>query len=82
MCRVHVRFTQSTRRHRIGRAHALHVMNTVEPTIVPATDDREERRSWIGLDDRGLELEIVAVVVDPDLLLVIHVMPTDLRRNR
>ena len=34
---------------------------------------------WIGTDDRGVELEIVAVVL-PDLYLVIHVMPTELRR--
>ena len=35
---------------------------------------------WIGTDDRG-ELEIVAAVL-PDLYLVIHVMPTALRRER
>lgn len=34
---------------------------------------------WVGPDDRGIELEIVAVVL-PDELLVIHVMPTALRR--
>lgn len=78
--RVQVRFTRSTRKHRIGRAHALHVMNTSEPAITPATTDASERRTWIGPDDRDLELEIVAVV-EPDYLLVIHVMPTDLRRR-
>ena len=34
---------------------------------------------WVGLDDRGIELEIVAAVL-PDLYLVVHVMPTTLRR--
>lgn len=34
---------------------------------------------WIGTDDRGVELEIVAAVL-PDLYLVIPVMPTVLRR--
>ena len=38
------------------------------------------RRTWIGPDDRGVELEIVAVV-QPDYLLVIHVMPTHYRRR-
>ena len=70
---------QSARKHRVGRGHALHVMNTGEPIVSPATDDRAERRTWIGNDDRGLELEIVAVVL-ADELLVIHVMPTALRR--
>jgi hypothetical protein len=32
-------------------------------------------------DDRGIELEIIAVEL-PDMWLVIHVMPTALRRNR
>jgi hypothetical protein len=36
--------------------------------------------TWVGADDRGVELEIVAVVLQ-DLYLVIHVMPTALRRR-
>lgn len=40
---------------------------------------------WIGADDRGRELEIIAVQVTPAegeaYLLVIHVMPTQLRRR-
>ena len=74
------RFTQSARRHRIGRARALHVMDTVEPTVVPADDTVPERRVWVGPDDRGVELEIVAIV-EPDHLHVIHVMPCHLRRR-
>jgi hypothetical protein len=35
---------------------------------------------WIGPDDRGIDLEIVAVV-EPDYLLVIHVMPAQYRRR-
>jgi hypothetical protein len=34
---------------------------------------------WIGADDRGIELEIVAPDLD-DAIIVIHVMPTSLRR--
>ncbi len=73
------RFTRPARKHRIGRAHAMHVLLTVEPRALPATDDLDGRMVWVGLDDRGIELEIVAVVL-PDELLVIHVMPTALRR--
>jgi len=48
--------------------------------------DREEVpgrrpiRSWVGFDERGRELEVIAVEC-PDYLLVIHVMPTSLRRR-
>jgi len=42
--------------------------------------DGTERRKWIGVDDRGLELEIVGVVLDDGTLLIIHVMPTSFRR--
>lgn len=77
---VRVRFTQSARRHRIGNARALHVMNNAEPVTVHADDDLRERLLWIGPDDRGLDLEVIAIV-EPDYLLVIHVMPHQFRRR-
>ena len=46
--RVQVRFSQSARRHRIGKAHTLHVMNTTEPKVTPADETSNERRLWIG----------------------------------
>lgn len=36
---------------------------------------------FVATDDRGRELEIVAVPLEDGDLLVIHVMPTALRRN-
>ena len=48
------------------------------------TQDEETRvdlLTWIGEDERGRELEIVALG-RPDCLLVIHVMPTHYRRNK
>lgn len=78
---MQVRFAQSARKHRIGRARALHVLNTVNPVIIPATTYASERRTWIGRDDRGVELEIVGVV-EPAYLLIIHVMPTQYRKKR
>jgi hypothetical protein len=54
--------------------------STTPPPRRPPTDDLDARIEWIGPDDRGLELEIIAV--EPaDLWLVIHVMPTALRRK-
>jgi hypothetical protein len=40
-----------------------------------------DRLIWEGADDRGVELEIVAIVLNEDSLLVIHVMPSDYRRR-
>jgi hypothetical protein len=73
-----LRWFRSARRHRIGRAHALQVLTTKDPALVPATARYDERLVWIGVDDRGIELEIVALVL-PDAVVVIHVMPTALR---
>ena len=57
-----IRFTRSARRHRIGKTHALYVMNTAEPLI----EDRGI--TWIG--------ELTVVLVErPEVFLVIHVMP-------
>lgn len=75
---MEVRWAQASRRHHIGRAHARHVMNTVTP-IATTTNSGNEALLWIGPDDRGIELEIIAVVL-ADMVLVIHVMPTALRK--
>lgn len=57
----------------------MHVISTTAPIRIPATKDVEARLVWIGEDDRGIELEIVALDL-PNALVVIHVMPTALRR--
>ena len=57
----------------------MHVVTTVEPQAVPATEVADARLVWIGLDDRGIELEIVGPDLD-EAVVIIHVMPTDLRR--
>jgi hypothetical protein len=59
----------------------MYVIDTTEPTQVPATGIADARLVWVGPDDRGIELESVALDL-PDEWLVIHVMPTALRRNR
>ena len=74
-----IRWYRSARRHRIGKAHAMHVITTVDPQAVPATDVADARLVWLGPDDRGIELEIVALDLD-EAVVVIHVMPTGLRR--
>ena len=78
-----IRFTRSARRHRIGRASARRVMASTDPTPV-TTGSGAEAWLYVGRDERGRKLEIIAVEVQPatggpPYLLVIHVMPTQLR---
>jgi hypothetical protein len=48
--------------------------------VIEADDVTSARLLWIGPDDRGLRLEIVAIQ-ERDYLLVIHVMPHHFRRS-
>ena len=57
----------------------MHVIMTVEPERVSATKVADARLVCVGPDDRGVELEIVALDLD-DMIVVLHVMPTSLRR--
>ena len=70
---------RTARRHRVGKAHAMHVIATAPPVRVPATETLDARLVWVGEDDRGIELEIVALDL-ADAIVVIHVMPTVIRR--
>lgn len=57
----------------------MHVIASVEPLRVLASPPSDARLVWVGIDDRGIELEIVALDLE-DAVVVIHVMPTNLRR--
>lgn len=58
----------------------MFVINSIAPEHVAATANADARLVWIGEDDRGIELEIVALELD-DAIVVVHVMPTALRRR-
>ena len=77
-----LRWAQSARRYRIGRGSARYAMDWTEPTRT-TTVGGAYAWLWIGADERGRELEIIAVEIDPGddvpYLLVIHVMPTRFR---
>lgn len=75
-----IRWYRSARRHKIGKAHAMHVVNSHEPEPVAATETADARLVWIGKDDRGVKLEVVALDLD-EAVIVIRVMPTELRRR-
>ncbi len=75
-----IRFSRSARRHKIGKAHSYHVMSSSEPTIVTDPQTNQSTLTWIANDSRQRELEIVAIET-PDCFLVIHAMPTSLRKK-
>ena len=77
--RVEIRFTQSARRHKIGQARVRQVIAAPRAILeVPSlTPGHADRLLILGDDETGRALEIVAVRVDGDTLLVIHAM--DLR---
>jgi hypothetical protein len=82
---VQVRFTQAARKHRIGRASVRHVMATVAPSVT-ITPQGNAAWLYVGRDERDRELEIIAVELGSEadgdeVLLVLHVMPTRLRRR-
>ena len=72
--------------HRARRASARYVLATAEPTAV-ATTSGAGAWPYVGPDERGRELEDIALEVHPSeggrpYLLVIHVLPTQLRGDR
>ncbi len=78
---MEIRFAQSARKHRIGKARVNYVMENNSYTVISSQDSEKIQWVWIAKDDRGLELEIVAVVLE-QYLLITHVMPTSLRRRK
>ncbi len=80
---MEIRFAQAARRHRIGRASVRFVMARTAPAAI-TTAEGSPAWLWVGSDERGRELEVVAVQAQSDrdpepVLLVIHVMPTHYR---
>ena len=75
-----IRFTSDARKHKIGAAHARFVVENNVAERTPGQNEFEHRLFWVGIDDRGLELEIAGVEFD-DEILIIHVVPTNFRRR-
>lgn len=71
---MEVRIARSGRKHKIGKARILAAMQAAgTPTLVG-----EDQLLFVGVDDRGVKLEIIAVPDDSGraTLTVIHAMPT------
>jgi hypothetical protein len=76
-----LRFTRGSRKHRVGKKSAYHVIAMTPATITVDPETEETTLSWVANDERDRELEIVAIE-KPDCYLVIHVMPTHYRKKR
>ena len=79
--RKNIRFTSDARKHKIGAAHARFVIENNIPLQTPGHNEFEHRLFWVGVDDRGLELEIAGIEFE-DEILIIHVMPMNFRRRQ
>lgn len=75
-----IRFTRGSRKHRIGRASARQVIDTVTPSLETDHGTGALIIRWVGKDERGRELEIIAID-RPACQLVVHVMPAHYRRK-
>ena len=73
------RFAQSARKHRIGKTSARYVMDKYEPKKFD--DEGTSKLLWLGNDERGRELEVIAIDY-VTVILVIHVMPGAFNRRR
>ena len=76
---MRITFTRASRKHRIGRASARAAIESAGEPI----EQIDGALLWIGVDERGRELEIIGVPLwDQDIALIVHVMPTAFRRKR
>jgi len=79
--RKNIRFTSDARKHKIGAAHARFVIENSVAVRTPGQNEFEHRLFWVGVDNRGLELEIAGIEFE-DKILIIHVMLMNFRRGR
>lgn len=75
-----VRIVSGARKHGLSRRRIEQALDRhgIADTILGAASDPKIR--FVGADERGVEIEVVAVVL-PKLLLIIHAMPTRFRER-
>jgi hypothetical protein len=71
-----IRFARSALRHSIGEDRARHVIEHCPDPIYPslARSGEDDRVLFLGPDQHGVPLEVLAVELAGGELLVIHVM--------
>ena len=75
-----VKVASGARKHGLSRRRIEQALagQVVAETVLGGSTDPKIR--FVGLDERGVEIEVVGVVL-PRLLLVIHAMPTRFRER-
>ena len=75
-----MKMASGARKHGLGRRRIEQALagHAVAETVLGGSTDPKIR--YVGLDERGVEIEVVGVVL-PRLLLVIHAMPTRFRER-
>ena len=69
-----VRFARSARKHRVGRARALYVIDNAVSVLPQVRPGQSDVLMYLGDDVSGRSLEVGVVIMDAGDLLVIHVM--------
>ncbi|MDR0837718.1 MAG: hypothetical protein LBM94_05905 [Propionibacteriaceae bacterium] len=71
---------RSALRHKIGKAHLFAALARADVGSVNESGQLE----WYAFDDRGIELHILGrpAAENPDVIIIYHVMPTNLRRMK
>lgn len=75
-----VRIVSGARKHGISRRRIEQALRSQIAADTTRTGTADPKIRFVGTDDRGEEIEIVAVVL-PGVLLIIHAMPTRYRRS-
>lgn len=75
-----VKVASSARKHGISRSRIQQALNSQTFAATIPVTGRDPKIVHIGTDDRGVEIELIGVVL-PSMLLIIHAMPTHYRRN-
>jgi len=75
-----IRITSGARKHGLTRTRIEQALSNQRLSDTIETIGTDPKIYFAGSDDRGVELEIVAVVL-PRMLLIIHAMPTRYRKK-
>jgi hypothetical protein len=75
-----VRIISGARKHGISRRRIEQALLSQTEAEASGTETTNPKIRFVGRDERGEEIEMVAVVL-PELLLIIHAMPTRYRRK-
>ena len=75
-----MKIASGARKHRLSRRRIEQALagHAAAETVLGGSTDPKIR--YVGLDERGVEINVVGVVL-PRLLLVIHAMPTRFRQR-